>query len=92
VWCVDAIHGAIQPLGGFPDARSIASRTSRRNRLSRSRTVSGQIDSRDELESTSIELLRVLFPLSKAVRLLGVSISGFYAGEIEHSAQIALEL
>src|SRR5436190_19185475 len=26
VWCVDAIHGAIQPLGGFPDARSIASR------------------------------------------------------------------
>src|ERR1700682_1972655 len=34
VRCVAAIHGAIQPLGGFPDARSIASRTSCRNRFS----------------------------------------------------------
>jgi DNA polymerase-4 len=60
--------------------------------ISRSRTVSGKIDSRGELESASADLLRALFPLNKAVRLLGVSISGFYDGEIEHSEQIALEL
>ncbi len=60
--------------------------------ISRSRTVPGKIDSRGELESASAELLRALFPLNKAVRLLGVSISGFYAGETEHSEQIALEL
>jgi DNA polymerase IV len=45
--------------------------------ISRSRTVSGKIDSRSKLESASAELLRALFPLNKAVRLLGVSISGF---------------
>jgi DNA polymerase IV len=60
--------------------------------ISRSRTVSGKIDSRGALESASAELLRALFPLNKAVRLLGVSISGFYAGELESSDQIALEL
>jgi DNA polymerase IV len=60
--------------------------------ISRSKTVSGKIDSRGELESASAELLRALFPLRKAVRLLGVSISGFYAGEIEHSQQIPLRL
>jgi DNA polymerase-4 len=60
--------------------------------ISRSRTITGTIDSRGELESASAELLRTLFPLNKAVRLLGVSISGFSPGEIEHSEQIALEL
>jgi DNA polymerase IV len=60
--------------------------------ISRSRTIAGTIDSRGELESASAELLRTLFPLKKAVRLLGVSISGFSAGEIEHSEQIALKL
>jgi DNA polymerase IV len=60
--------------------------------ITRSRTVASTIGSRGELESASAELLRTLFPLKKAVRLLGVSITGFSAGEIEHSEQIALKL
>jgi DNA polymerase IV len=45
--------------------------------ISRSRTVAGAVGSRSQLEATSAELLKALFPLPKAVRLLGVSISGF---------------
>ena len=45
--------------------------------ISRSRTLSAPVASRDELESVSTELLKALFPMEKAVRLLGVSISGF---------------
>jgi DNA polymerase-4 len=58
--------------------------------ISRSRTVAGAIDSRDELESASAELLRGLFPLDKAVRLLGVSISGFANAAVDTSSQILL--
>jgi DNA polymerase-4 len=61
--------------------------------ISRSRTVARAIGSRDELESASAELLKALFPMEKAVRLLGVSISGFVADdEPNHPQQIALEL
>ncbi|WP_426443273.1 DNA polymerase IV [Bradyrhizobium genosp. P] len=49
--------------------------------ISRSRTLTGAVDSRDELESVSVELLKALFPMKKAVRLLGVSISGFATAE-----------
>lgn len=45
--------------------------------ISRSRTLGAPAASRDELKSVSTELLKALFPMEKAVRLLGVSISGF---------------
>jgi hypothetical protein len=39
------------------------------------------------------DLLRLVFPLEKAVRLLGVSVSGFVGDEeSNHSKQIALKL
>jgi DNA polymerase-4 len=60
--------------------------------ISRSRTVSGKIDSRGELESASAELLRALFPMNKPVRLLGVSISGFTSDETPSPDQQSLEL
>jgi DNA polymerase-4 len=60
--------------------------------ISRSRTLAGVVGSRSELESASAELLRALFPLDKAVRLLGVSISGFKLDEIRGAGQTALEL
>jgi DNA polymerase-4 len=60
--------------------------------ISRSRTVSRTVGSRSELESTSIELLKELFPIEKAVRLLGVSISGFSSGNTGVSEQTAFEL
>jgi DNA polymerase IV len=60
--------------------------------ISRSRTVAGVIGSRDELETASAELLKSLFPLEKAVRLLGVAISGFSNAPMGSSEQIALGL
>jgi hypothetical protein len=40
----------------------------------------------------STELLKALFSMQKAVRLLGVSVSGFVGEEADALAQIALEL
>jgi DNA polymerase-4 len=60
--------------------------------ISRSRTVAGAIGGRGDLEFVTVELLRALFPVSKAVRLLGVSISGFVEEVADTSAQIALGL
>jgi DNA polymerase IV len=60
--------------------------------ISRSRTVAGVVGSRSEFENVSAELLKALSPMQKAVRLLGVSISGFKLDEIRGAGQIALEL
>jgi DNA polymerase-4 len=60
--------------------------------ISRSRTLAGAIGSRDELETASAELLKSLFPLEKAVRLLGVAISGFSNAAMGRSEQIAFAL
>ena len=56
--------------------------------ITRSRTVADSIGSRTELEDASAELLKALFPMKKAVRLLGVSISGFDGGSV--SPQMSL--
>jgi DNA polymerase-4 len=60
--------------------------------ISRSRTVADAVDSRSDLANVPAELLRALFPMKKAVRLLGVSVSGFVGEETDDPAQIALEL
>jgi hypothetical protein len=60
--------------------------------ISRSRTLAGVVGSRNEFEIVSAELLKALFPMQKAVRLLGVSISGFKLDEIRRAEQIALGL
>jgi DNA polymerase-4 len=60
--------------------------------ITRSRTLISTISSHSELKSVSVELLKALFPMEKAVRLLGVSITGFSAGEIGRSEQIAFAL
>jgi DNA polymerase-4 len=60
--------------------------------ITRSRTLPGLVESRTDLESVTIGLLTMVFPLEKAVRLLGVSISGFVEEEPGHPKQIALEL
>ena len=50
--------------------------------ISRSRTLASAIGSREELGNVSVDLLRLLFPMQKAVRLLGVSVSGFAADDV----------
>jgi DNA polymerase-4 len=60
--------------------------------ISRSRTLASAVGSRSEFENVSAELLKALFPMKKAVRLHGVSISGFALGDIQGPEQIPLEL
>jgi DNA polymerase-4 len=60
--------------------------------ISRSRTLVSAMGRRSDLEAVSADLLKALFPMQKAVRLLGVSLSGFAEDEIDAPAQIALEL
>ena len=61
--------------------------------ITRSRTLAASIESRPDLESVTLDLLRLVFPLEKAVRLLGVSVSGFVGDDkSNHPKQIALEL
>jgi DNA polymerase-4 len=60
--------------------------------ITRSRTLIGAIGSREELVTASTELLKTIFPAEKAVRLLGVSISGFSEGEIGRPEQMPLAL
>ena len=55
--------------------------------ISRSRTLAGAVSSRSELENISAELLKAIFPTEKAVRLLGVSISGFAHTQIDTPSQ-----
>ena len=52
--------------------------------------LAGTIGSHSELKCVSAELLKALFPMEKAVRLLGVSISGFSVGEIDRPEQMPL--
>jgi DNA polymerase IV len=51
--------------------------------ISRSRTLMRAVGSRSALEAVSAELLKALFPMQKAVRLLGVSVSGFSDDETD---------
>ncbi|WP_426443137.1 DNA polymerase IV [Bradyrhizobium genosp. P] len=60
--------------------------------ISRSRTVASTVGSRNELETASTELLKALFPMEKAVRLLGLSISSFEADDHGTPKQIPLAL
>jgi DNA polymerase-4 len=60
--------------------------------ITRSRTLPGSIESRADLESVTIDLLRMIFPLEKAIRLLGVTVSGFSIGNIKRTEQIAFPL
>jgi DNA polymerase IV len=59
--------------------------------LTRSRSVA-VIDSASDLSSLALELLKQLMPPKKAIRLLGISVSGFADGEPEDEDQLPLML
>ena len=60
--------------------------------ITRSRTQAGFVESRSGLEQPSIDLLKMLFPLDKSVRLLGVSLSALNTDDEPESPQLSLEL
>ena len=59
--------------------------------ITRSRSVA-VIDSASDLSSLALELLKQLMPPKKAIRLLGISVSGFTDPEPEDEDQLSLML
>jgi len=60
--------------------------------ITRSRSPTGVIIGRAELERLSMELLRAQFPVAKGIRLLGVSLSTFASADLPDSEQLPLGL
>jgi DNA polymerase-4 len=60
--------------------------------ITRSRTGQTQIKTRSELEQLGNALLEPLFPVTKGVRLLGLSLSSLAAEEAEPQRQVSLSL
>jgi DNA polymerase-4 len=58
--------------------------------ITRSLSPRGGIDGRHTLETLSLELLRAQFPVTKGIRLLGVSISAFDQPDVVYSEQLPL--
>jgi DNA polymerase-4 len=57
--------------------------------ITRSRTISGPIDSRELLHELSLSLARSIYPVDMGIRLVGISVSGFQSTD---AAQLALPL
>lgn len=60
--------------------------------ITRSRSISDPVGSREEVERITINLLTLLFPLQKGVRLLGVSLSTLVTDHQEENSQMHLAL
>jgi len=60
--------------------------------VTRSRSFATPVDSKAALEHASVELLKPLLPVSKGVRLLGITLSALGADEDHESPQLALAL
>jgi DNA polymerase-4 len=58
--------------------------------VTRSRTSKTAVSTKEELERISYELLDSIFPVSKGVRLLGISMSSFGDEEISDKHQLLL--
>ncbi len=60
--------------------------------VTRSRSFATSVDSMAALEHASVELLKPLLPVSKGVRLLGITLSALEADKNQVSPQLALAL
>jgi DNA polymerase IV len=60
--------------------------------ITRSRTLTGYVENRSALEQASIDLLNILFPLDKSVRLLGVSLSALNTDDETEDPQLSFAL
>jgi DNA polymerase-4 len=58
----------------------------------RSRTFDLAVASQDDLRAASVQLLRTVYPLTKGIRLVGVTMSSFPQPEKAASGQLSLEL
>jgi DNA polymerase-4 len=60
--------------------------------ITRSRTLPGYIESEPDLDHAATSLLSMLFPIDRAVRLLGVSLSTLNTDDDAESPQLSLNL
>jgi DNA polymerase IV len=95
----DALREIIDKVWGYCEGFGIRGRTvtlkvkfANFRQITRSRTGQTQIQTRSELEELVNALLEPLFPITKGVRLLGVSLSSLTAEEAQRAHQIGLSL
>jgi DNA polymerase-4 len=60
--------------------------------ITRSRTLAAAVESREELERVSLDLLGALMPVRKGVRLLGVTLAGLDLEDAPADPQMSLAL
>jgi DNA polymerase-4 len=58
--------------------------------VTRSRTMPAPVDTRDQLQQVSISLVQSVYPVSKGIRLLGVTISRFHGASISKQLELGL--
>jgi DNA polymerase-4 len=58
----------------------------------RSRTFDAPVTSREALHAASLQLVRSVYPLSKGIRLVGVTLSSFGARDDAAGEQLSLAL
>jgi DNA polymerase-4 len=58
----------------------------------RSRTVSTPVQSRKALHAICVDLVRLVYPPAKGIRLLGVTVSGFETYGVTAPAQLGFDL
>ena len=95
----DALREIIDKVWGYCERAGTRGRTvtlkvkfANFRQITRSRTGQTQIKTRSELEELGNALLESLFPVTKGVRLLGISLSSLAAEEAERESQISLTL
>ncbi len=95
----EAIREVIDKVWGYCECSGIHGRTvtlkvkfSNFRQITRSRTGQTQIKTRGELGELVNALLEPLFPVSRGIRLLGVSLSSLAAEEAERERQVILPL
>jgi len=80
----DEVWGWCEKAGSLARTVTVKVRYADFSQITRSQTSPGPVDSRSALAGVAIELVRSVFPLSKKVRLLGVSVSNFEAsGQVD---------
>ena len=93
----EAIREIIGKVWGYCERSGIRGRTvtlkvkfANFRQITRSRTGQTQIMTRDELEELGSALLEPIFPVTKGVRLLGVSLSSLSAEDAERERHVTL--
>ena len=99
----EPMHEALQPIVDkvwrHCEATGIRGRTvtlkvkfSDFSQITRSRSASKPIESREALETASLDLLRSELPVRRSVRLLGISLSSLAAEELSKQPQATLDV